>query len=433
MRRFLSIFVAIVATFNVYVAEAQPKQTIITVAVAPENTDWQYECGDDVTFSLTVCKSGIPLKGVEVYYEISEDMMSPHKKGNITLEDGTMQIEAGTMKRPGFLRLRAWATYDGKRYVGTATAGLDIDRIEPTTSAPKDFDEFWAKAIADNNKLEMLPRLELVPEKCTPTVNVYSASFQNLRNGCRMYGTMCVPANIKQGDKLPAILIVPGAGCRARTGYYTEAEQGFVTLELGINHIPTVMDDEIYAQLKAGMMYEYQFYNMDNKDRYVYKGIYVGCARAVDFLAELDFIDANRIGVMGGSQGGALSITTAVLNPKVKCLAVFYPALADLTGYLHGRGGGWPHPFRNGYMATKERIETSRYYDVVNFARKVSVPVFYSYGFNDMTCCPTSTTAAYNAIPTADKERWIVPEIEHWTYPEQNTVRSKWMMEQLKK
>ena len=135
--------------------------------------------------------------------EILDSRGTPTVGVCITLEDGTMQIEAGTMKRPGFLRLRAWATYDGKRYVGTATAGLDIDRIEPTTSAPKDFDEFWAKAIADNNKLEMLPRLELVPEKCTPTVNVYSASFQNLRNGCRMYGTMCVPADMKPGDKLP--------------------------------------------------------------------------------------------------------------------------------------------------------------------------------------------------------------------------------------
>ena len=298
---------------------------------------------------------------------------------------------------------------------------------------PEDFDAFWEKVLAENNKLEMLPQLELVPEKCTPKVNVYSASFQNLRKGCRMYGTMCVPADMKPGDKLPAILIVPGAGCRARTGFYAEAEKGYVTLEVGINHIPTVMDDEIYAQLKAGMMAEYQFYNMDDKEKYVYRGIYAGCARAVDFLAGLDFVDADRIGVTGGSQGGALSITTAALNPKVKCLAAFYPALADMTGYLYGRGGGWPHPFRNGYMATKERIETSRYYDVVNFARKINVPAYVSYGFNDMICCPTSTTAAYNAIPTADKERWIVPEIEHWTYPEQNTARSQWMMEQLKK
>ena len=415
------------------VAFAQPKKTLVEVLVAPENADWQYDCGQEVKFNVTVQKAGVPLENAQVYYEISEDMQEPLKKGNLTLKDGTLVLKAGTMKKPGFLRLRVWATNENVRYYGVATAGFDIDCIEPTTTLPQDFDEFWKKVMEDNNKLEMLPKLELVPEKCTPKVNVYSASFQNARRGCRMYGTLCVPADLKPGDKVPAILIVPGAGCRARTGYFSEAEKGFVTLELGINHIPTVMDDEIYAQLKAGMMAEYQFYNMDDKDKYVYKGIYAGCARAVDFLAGLDFVDADRIGVTGGSQGGALSITTAALNPKVKCFAAFYPALADMTGYLYGRGGGWPHPFRNGYMATKERIETSRYYDVVNFARKINVPAYVSYGFNDMVCCPTSTTAAYNAIPTADKERWIVPEIEHWTYPEQNTARSQWMMNQLKK
>lgn len=357
--------------------------------------------------------------------------MEPLKKEELALKNGKTQIKAGTMKKPGFLRLRVWATYENVTYHGLATAGFDIHKIEPTTTPPADFDEFWTNVLAENNKLEMLPKLELVPEKCTQKVNVYLASFQNRRKGCRMYGTMCVPADLKPGEKRPAILIVPGAGVRARNGYYSEAEKGLVTLELGINHISTVLDEEIYEQLRPWYGREYPLCNIDDKEKYIYKGIYAGCARAVDFLAGLDFVDADRIGVMGGSQGGALSITTAVLNPKVKCIGALYPALADLTGYLHGRGGGWPHLFRNGRMATPERIETTRYYDVANFARKLNVPVFYTYGFNDMTCCPTSTTAAYNVIPDVEKHCWIVPEIEHWTYPEQLKARTKWMIEHL--
>jgi cephalosporin-C deacetylase-like acetyl esterase len=428
-RFFLSLVLALFAVF----AFAQPKQTLIEVMVSPDNADWQYQCGKDAKFDVTVRKAGVPLENAEVYYEVSEDMQEPLKKEDVVLKNGSTQIKVGTMKKPGFLRLRVWATYEGKRYYGVATAGFDIDKIKPTTVLPKDFDEFWTKAIADNNKLEMLPKLQLLPERCTPKVNVYLASFQNVRKGCRMYGTLCVPANLQPGEKLPTILIVPGAGIRARRGYYSEAEKGFVTLELGINHISTVLDDAIYEQIKPWYGREYPLCNIDDKNKYIYKGIYAGCARAVDFLAGLDFVDPDRIGVMGGSQGGALSITTAVLNPKVKCIAVFYPALADLTGYLNGRGGGWPHLFRNGKMATNERIETTYYYDVVNFARKLSVPVFYSYGFNDMTCCPTSTTAAYNVIPDVEKYCWIVPEIEHWTYPEQNAARSNWLMEHLSK
>ena len=428
MRRFLLLFTVSLVTLC---ATAQPRQTIVEVLVAPDDSDWQYKCGEEVKFNLSVLKSGNPLENAQIRYEISEDMMDPLKQGELTLKNGTTQIKAGTLKKPGFLRLRVWATHDNRTYYGLATAGFDIHKIEPTTTSPADFDEFWTNVLAENNKLEMLPKLELLPEKCTPKVNVYLASFQNRRNGCRMFGTMCVPADLKPSEKRPAILIVPGAGVRARNGYYSEAEEGLVTLEMGINHISTVLDDEIYEQLKPWYGREYPFCNMDDKEKYIYKGIYAGCARAVDFLAGLDFVDAERIGVMGGSQGGALSITTAVLNPKVKCIAVFYPALADLTGYLHGRGGGWPHPFRNGRMATAERIETTRYYDVVNFARKLNVPVFYTYGFNDMTCCPTSTTAAYNVIPDVEKRCWIVPEIEHWTYPEQNIARSQWLIDHL--
>ena len=420
-----------VAVLMAVVAFAQPRNTLVEVSVAPEHADWQYKCGEEVKFNVSILKSGNPIENVQVRYEISEDMMEPLKKEELALKNGKTQIKAGTMKKPGFLRLRVWATYDNVTYHGLATAGFDIHKIEPTTTPPADFDEFWTNVLAENNKLEMLPKLELVPEKCTQKVNVYLASFQNRRKGCRMYGTMCVPADLKQGEKRPAILIVPGAGVRARNGYYSEAEKGLVTLELGINHISTVLDEEIYEQLRPWYGREYPLCNIDDKEKYIYKGIYAGCARAVDFLAGLDFVDADRIGVMGGSQGGALSITTAVLNPKVKCIGALYPALADLTGYLHGRGGGWPHLFRNGRMATPERIETTRYYDVANFARKLNVPVFYTYGFNDMTCCPTSTTAAYNVIPDVEKHCWIVPEIEHWTYPEQLKARTKWMIEHL--
>ena len=428
MKRLLLMCVAVLMAV---VAFAQPRNTLVEVSVAPEHADWQYKCGEEVKFNVSILKSGNPIENVQIRYEISEDMMEPLKKEELALKNGKTQIKAGTMKKPGFLRLRVWATYENVTYHGLATAGFDIHKIEPTTTPPADFDEFWTNVLAENNKLEMLPKLELVPEKCTQKVNVYLASFQNRRKGCRMYGTMCVPADLKQGEKRPAILIVPGAGVRARNGYYSEAEKGLVTLELGINHISTVLDEEIYEQLRPWYGREYPLCNIDDKEKYIYKGIYAGCARAVDFLAGLDFVDADRIGVMGGSQGGALSITTAVLNPKVKCIGALYPALADLTGYLHGRGGGWPHLFRNGRMATPERIETTRYYDVANFARKLNVPVFYTYGFNDMTCCPTSTTAAYNVIPDVEKHCWIVPEIEHWTYPEQLKARTKWMIEHL--
>lgn len=137
----------------------------------------------------------------------------------------------------------------------------------------------------------------------------------------------------------------------------------------------------------------------------------------------------------GGSQGGALSIVTAALDPRVKYLAANYPALCDVTGYLFNRAGGWPHLFSPANMAynnKKDKLETCKYYDVVNFAKNLKVPGLYSWGFNDETCPPTSMYAAYNSI-TAPKELMIYKETGHSTIPEQRTKMMDWILTKFNK
>ena len=77
---------------------------------------------------------------------------------------------------------------------------------------------------------------------------------------------------------------------------------------------------------------------------------------------------------------------------------------------------------------TPAKVETSKYYDVVNFARQVKVPGFYSWGFNDDVCPPTSMYAAYNVIK-APRTLYLVEETGHWTYPEQGEKSTKWIFD----
>ena len=111
----------------------------------------------------------------------------------------------------------------------------------------------------------------------------------------------------------------------------------------------------------------------------------------------------------------------------------FFPALSDLSGYEKGRAGGWPHLFRDSTDAVeirKKKLEVSSYYDVANLAQKIKVPGFYSYGYNDNTCPPTTVTAALNVI-TAPKTIVVTPVSAHWRFEETNRKSIEWMKKRI--
>ena len=399
-------------------ALAQPSEKLVKVVVKPNSNDWDYKLGQKVQFDILVTKNSIPLTDVKVRYELSQDMMDAFENKTLTLKDGSLKINAGTMKTAGFLRCRVFASYDGKEYEGLATAGFEPETIEPTAVMPADFQEFWSKAIEENRKIPLDARLKLLADRSTEKVNVYELNIQNHQYGSRIYGILCVPT--KPG-KYPDKQKVPGDGIRPDNGDAKEAEGGIITLEIGIHGIPVTMDNYVYDNLRSGALRDYWTFNWENKDRAYYKRVYLGCVKAIDYLFTMDQFDGQTLMVQGGSQGGALSIVTAALDNRVKGLIAFYPALSDLAGYTKKRAGGWPHLFRNSDESAailEQKVKTSGYYDVVNFARILKVPGYYSFGYNDMVCPPTSMFSAYNSI-SAPKTLYLVQETGHYTYPAQ--------------
>ena len=83
-------------------------------------------------------------------------------------------------------------------------------------------------------------------------------------------------------------------------------------------------------------------------------------------------------------------------------------------------------------MDTPEKLETMAYYDVVNFARKLNVPVLMTWGYNDNTCPPTTSYAVYNVI-TSPKEALITPVNEHWTSDATERGHLDWILNHLNK
>ena len=404
----------------------QPVEKMVKVAIAPDHADWVYKTGEPTKFKVTVTKNSELLKNVKISYEVGPEMLSPVLKESTVLTDGNLVISGGTLKEPGFLRCKVVAEFDGLKYEGLATAAFNPELIKPTVEYPADFVQYWEKAKQELATVPMDVKLTLLPDRCTEKSNVYQANIQNYKPGMRLYGIVSIP---KKPGKYPALLRVPGAGVRPYNGDAATADLGMITFEIGIHGISVTMDPSVYLDLGKTTLDGYPFFNLDDKDKYYYKRVYLGCVRAIDFLYSLPEFDGSNLAVTGGSQGGALTIVSAGLDSRVKYIAAFYPALCDLTGYLNNRAGGWPHMFRD-QKVVKEKIETTKYYDVVNFAKNVKVPGFYSWGFNDVTCPPTSTFSAYNSI-SAPKELFIMQETGHWTYPEQNEKSKQWLLGKL--
>ena len=404
---------------------AQPRRELIQVIVTPDRADWTYEAGEQAEFSITVLRNNVPLNGIEIAYTIQPELVEVWDQGTLILKKGSVSVKAKKFTDPGFLRCTATVNVDGKEYSSYATAGFSPEKIEPTTTLPDDFEEFWNQGREDLARIDINPVMTLMPERCTDKADVFHVQIDNIEG--KIYGILCKP---KMEGKYPAILHVPGAGIRPYYGNVAEAEKGFVSFTIGIHGIPVNLDPGVYNDLREGALRNYWTMNLDDKDRAYYKRVYLGCVRAVDFIESLDCFDGENIGVTGGSQGGALSIVTAGLDPRIDYLAAFYPALSDLTGFLHGRAGGWPKIFRDEFTNKPEKVETSKYFDVVNFARFVKAAGWYSWGYNDQVCPPTSMYAAYNLI-TAQKELHVFQETQHWTFPEQQELKNKWLFEKL--
>ncbi|MDR3220163.1 MAG: acetylxylan esterase [Dysgonamonadaceae bacterium] len=404
---------------------AQPVQKWVNIIVSPDHADWKYQTKETATFTIQVYKDNVLMKNIPVDYEIGPELFPVEKKQAVLLKNGELLLKA-SMNEPGFLRCKVIALIDGVKYEEMATVGYNPEKIQPATSEPVDFDEFWSNTIREARKIPLDARMVLLPEKCTSSLNFYEVSFQNERPDSRIYGILAIPK--KQG-KYPAILRVPGAGIRPYSGF--SYNDKIITLEIGIHGIPVTLSAEVYKNLSAGALGDYWRFHINDRDKHYYKRVYTGCVRAVDFIYSLSEFDGNTVGVTGGSQGGALSIVTAGLDSRIRFLAAYYPALCDFAGYLNKRAGGWPHYFRNVSQKPNE-VETLAYFDVVNFARRVKAPGWYSWGFNDTTCPPTSMNAAYNVIP-GEKELKVYLNTGHWTYPEQRAVGDAWLKEYCEK
>lgn len=409
-------------------AAAQRPDTAVKLEVTLDRPDWKYGVGDTARFRISLLRSGRAIPGAIVNVDIGPERMKAIRTDTLAAGGGS-QLVKGTLAEPGFLRATAAAVVDSVTYRGMATAGFSPERIAATTTMPDDFERFWAQTIETVRRVPLAPVMTRLPRWSTAEVDVYHVSFQNDRVGSRLYGMLSIPT---RAGRFPAVLGLPGAGVRPYFPDTALARRGVIHLRLGIHGIPVDRDSLLYNELRATALARYWMYGIESRDTYYYKRVYAGVVRAGDFIFSLPQFDGTNYAVQGGSQGGGLTIVAGVLDKRVRAIASMHPALADHFAYLAGKPGGWPHFFADtaGMRAMPEKMETLRYYDIVNFARLLRVPGIYTWGYNDNTVPPTSVYAMFNLI-TAPKESFIVPEVGHFTVPAQDDRVRAWVLGKL--
>ena len=410
-------------------AENYPYRSDFLWLTQPDHADWLYKTGEKAKVEVGFYIYGVP-QDIEVDYEIAPDMMPATAKGKMMLKNGKAIIDMGTMKKAGFLDLRLTAKKGDRTFQHHVKVGFSPEQLKPYTKNPADFDSFWKATLDEARKTPVSVVCKKVENYSTNEIDCYLLKIKTDKYHS-VYGYLTKP---KKAGKYPVVLCPPGAGIKTikepmRNTYY--ARNGFIRLEMEIHGLNPEMTAEQFKEITTAFDREngYLTNGLDNRDNYYMRHVYVACARALDYLTSLPEWDGRNAFVQGGSQGGALALITAALDPRVSACVANHPALSDMAGYLDNRAGGYPHFPRLNSMLTPEKVKTLEYYDVVNFARRITCPVFLTWGFNDNVCPPTTSYIVWNMI-TSPKESLITPINEHWTSSETNYSQMLWLKKQ---
>lgn len=302
--------------------------------------------------------------------------------------------------------------------------GVEPEKIVSPLDREPDFDNFWNRAKRELASVDPQFKLIKIDSLGNKTKDVYLLEMRSLGN-ILIRGWYCVP---KKAGIYPAILQVQGYSSNQLSSYRVN-DDGFINLLLNIRGHGNSKDD-----FNPGFPGYLQYF-LDDKELYVYRGAYMDCLRAVDFLFSRKEVDTTKVIVEGGSQGGALSFATAALdNKRIRLCVPMVPFLSDFKDYF--KVAEWPGNEFKQYVKEHPLIgwdnvyKTLSYFDIKNLAPWIKAPVRMSIGLVDVTCPPHINFAAYNQL-TVPKEYEVFPFSGHGLPSDSGINNQKWIRKQL--
>lgn len=434
MKRFFFLMLMLCTLIAVQ-AENYPYRSDYLWVTVPDHADWLYKTGEKATVEVQFYKYGIPRDGL-VEWEIGTDLLPADQHGSVQLKCGRAKISMGTAKKPCFRDLRLKMTLDGKTYSHHVKIGFSPTEIRPFTQEPKDFWTFWQQQLEENKKMLMHYTKEFVAELSNERVECYRLKIDIDRQRHSFYAYLLMPKGAKKAS-CPVVLTPPGAGVKTikdATARRFYPENGFIRLAIEIHGLNPTMTDQQWSEINAAFNNRDNGYlrqNLENRDQYYMRHVYLGLVRCIDVLTSLPEWDGRNVFVQGGSQGGALALIASALDTRITGCCANHPALSDMAAGSAGLTSGYPHFTKESGAYNEACMKVLPYYDVVNFARHIKTPVYMTWGYNDDTCPPTTSYAVWNVM-TCEKESLLTPINEHWTSDATDRGQMEWMKKALR-
>lgn len=292
---------------------------------------------------------------------------------------------------------------------------------------PKDFDDYWDRALLelDNQTLEY----ELEPaDFSAPGVLCDYLYFTGV-GGARVACKFLRPE--KTDKKIPGIAMFHGYSGNSGS-WFTKlpyAYAGFAVLALDVRGQMGHSNDNQCVEGNTHRGHIIRGLNTDDPDNLFFRNVFLDTAQVARILMSMDFVDETRIGATGASQGGALAVACAALEPRVKLNAPVYPFLSDyrrvwemdLFKSAYGELAAYIRSIDPRHKNIDRMFEMLGYIDVSNLAPRIKGETYMFFTLQDDICPPSTQFAIYNKI-NAKKSCEIYPNHAHETLPDSDEL-----------
>ncbi|MCE9613556.1 MAG: acetylxylan esterase [Lentisphaerae bacterium] len=290
-----------------------------------------------------------------------------------------------------------------------------------TNPRPADFDTYWDRALAEmravNAKVDISPA-----EYQTPFAECSHLTFTGV-GGSRVYAKLLRPR--QQNGAQPAIIMFHGYSMHS--GIWTDklpyVAMGYTVAALDCRGQGGRSED--LGGAPGNTLNGHIIRGLDGKpDQLLFRQIFLDTAQLAGIVMGLPGVDPNRVGAMGGSQGGGLTLACAALEPRIKRVAPVFPFLCDykrvwdmdqaVAAYAELKE--YFKRFDPCHAREHEVFLRLGYIDVQHLAPRIRGEVMMAVGFMDTICPPSTQFAAYNKI-TAPKSLVTYPDFGHEDLP----------------